>query len=372
MGVEKLAALCHHLVSAYLERAEEVEGAIVALGAKQHMLMIGPPGTAKSALIGDLARAVSGVTYFEWQVTKYTTPDELFGPLSLKGLESDSYRRITAGKAPEACIMFLDEVFKANSSILNSLLSLINERKFYNDGQPTAAPLVSLFGASNELPQGDEETALAAFADRFLLRYKVDYLAEDGDFAALLRMSQGQPAPQVTAQDLLDYQQAAEAVKVPDEVVEAMVQLRRELAHEGITASDRRWRQSLSALKARAALNGATEVKIDRDFDLLVHVLWQTPDQKKQVAKVVRKTADPIAERVDELADEAKEVYNAAMTSKETAQGMEANKKLKEIIKALEGIAPQAALGSQPRVLKAIETITSYNKEVIKVCLGVQ
>jgi len=371
MGIEKMASLCRHLVSAYFERSDEVEGAIVALGSAQHMLMIGPPGTAKSALIGDLARAIEGVTYFEWLLTKYTTPDELFGPLSLKGLENDSYRRITTGKAPEAAVVFLDEVFKANSSILNSLLSLINERKFYNDGQPAAAPLISLFGASNELPQGDEETALAAFADRFLLRYRVDYLAEDGDFAALLRMGQGQPAPKVTAQDLLDYQRAAEAVKVPDEVVEAMVQLRRELVHEGITASDRRWRQSLSALKARAALNGGSEVRMDRDFDLLVHVLWQTPDQRKQVAKIVRKTADPIAERVDELLDEAKEIYNAALASKETAQGMEANKKLKEIIKTLEGIAPQAALGSKPRVQKAIEAITSYNKEVIKVCLGV-
>jgi hypothetical protein len=123
----------------------------------------GSPGTAKSALVRAIAQAFGG-SYFERLLTKFSTPEELFGPISLKALEQDRYERVTAGKLPEAEFAFVDEVFKANSAILNSLLTAMNERLFHNDGAPAQMPLVSLFGASNELPEGKE---LEALFDRF-------------------------------------------------------------------------------------------------------------------------------------------------------------------------------------------------------------
>ncbi|HTP29485.1 MAG TPA: AAA family ATPase, partial [Anaeromyxobacteraceae bacterium] len=127
--------------------------------------MTGSPGTAKSALARTISRAFQAA-YFERLVTKFTTPEELFGPISLKALEQDHYRRVTAGMLPEAQIAFIDEIWKANSAILNALLAVMNERVFHNDGAPCTCPLITLFGASNELPDGKE---LEATFDRFLL-----------------------------------------------------------------------------------------------------------------------------------------------------------------------------------------------------------
>lgn len=366
-----MAALGQHLAARYYEREEVVEGALVALGSAQHALIVGPPGTAKSELIAGLASSIDGASYFQWLLTKFSTPEEVFGPVSLKALEQDSYRRVTAGKLPEAHIAFLDEVFKANSSILNSLLSIVNERLFHNDGAPARVPLISLFGASNELPQGEEETALAAFADRFLLRYETSYIAEDAHFASMLAMSGSNGGPRVSLQDLWELQTAAQAVTVSRDVLDAMVTLRRELVKEGITASDRRWRQAVTALRAKAALAGASEVTVDRDFDILVHILWNTPDQKKPVAKVIRRVADPLAERVTEALEEAEEIYKAAVAAGDNNQGIEANGKLKKLVKELEALLPRVAPGSKPRVERAIQTVGAWNKEVLKVCLKI-
>jgi MoxR-like ATPase len=121
-------------------------------------------------------------------MTRFSTPEELFGPISLAGLEQDQYRRLTTGKLPEAHVAFLTEIWKANSAILNALLTLCNERIFYNDGQPVTCPLLTLVGDSNELPQGDD---LGALFDRFALRYTTDYLT-DGGFA---RRYQVDPEP---------------------------------------------------------------------------------------------------------------------------------------------------------------------------------
>lgn len=147
-----------------MEREKEVEALLISLLSRQHMLMIGPAGTGKSALSAELAKIVQGASYFQWLLTRFSTPEELFGPVSLKELEQGVYKRNTAGKLPEAHICFLDECFKSNSAILNSLLTLINERLFYNNGQPIQTPLMTIVGSSNEYPEEDE--GLEALFDR--------------------------------------------------------------------------------------------------------------------------------------------------------------------------------------------------------------
>lgn len=157
----------------------------------EHLLLLGPPGTAKSELGRRLSAICGGASFFERLLTRFSVPEELFGPLSMKGLENDQYVRQTEGYLPTATVAFIDEVFKANSAILNSLLTILNERLFDNGNQRIKVPLLCLVGASNELPESEE---LDALYDRFLLRSSVEQVSA-GSLATLLTMRAGNQNP---------------------------------------------------------------------------------------------------------------------------------------------------------------------------------
>src|SRR3989440_12008915 len=236
------------------ERHEELEGLILALLSRQHLLLVGPKGAAKSMMIRMLASAIEGATYFERLMTRFTLPDELFGPVSISALKKDRFSRLTRGYLPEANFAFLDEIWKANRSILNSLLALINERLFYNDGEILQCPLEPLMGASAELPQ---EEALSALCDRFLLRYQVKYIAEDGH---LLEMMTDARAPdlktRLTLEEIHDAREAVTAVELDRPLLESVAKIRRRIGGEGLSLSDRRYKESLTIVRAKAWLQG--------------------------------------------------------------------------------------------------------------------
>jgi len=202
--LEKLIRIREELGSVFFERDDVLEGSLISLLTSNHLLLIGPPGTGKSLLANELCKRISGGFYFQWLLTKFSTPEEIFGAISLKGLENDEYRRVVEGKLPEAHVVFLDEVFKANSSILNALLTVMNERIFHNGKEIIKIPLICLFGASNELPS--EEDNLDALYDRFLLRYLVDYIEEDFRFLKMLQTEVAEPSTFLTIDEVYELQ----------------------------------------------------------------------------------------------------------------------------------------------------------------------
>ncbi len=209
----------------------------------------------------------------------------------------------TAGKLPESEFAFIDEVFKANSAILNSLLALANERVFHNDGVPTQVPLVSLFGASNELPDGKE---LEALWDRFLVRFDVGYLLRPGNFRAVLSAPEPKIAAKMSMPELRALQAKAQSVTVTDDTVDALITIRDALRAEGVIASDRRWKKSLHLVQAVGLMAGEQET-CPEDLAILVDCLWREPKERSKVSRIVGKLADPIGAQANEIVDSARE-----------------------------------------------------------------
>ena len=304
---QQLQQLRADLMARFSECKNVIDGALCALLAREHVLLLGPPGTAKSALVRAIAQAFGG-TYFERLLTKFSAPDEVFGPVSLKALEQDRFARVTTGKLPEAQIAFVDEIFKANSAILNSLLTLVNERVFHNDGAPTQCPLVTLFGASNELPEGRE---LEALFDRFLVRHDVQYLLVASNFRAVITAPEPVPSVQLTIADLEHAQAEVTRVTVTDDTIDALIAIRDACRVEGIIASDRRWKKSLHLVQAAAYMAGE-KATAPEDLAILTDSLWREPKERPKVARLVGKLSDPVGTQAAEILDAARETAQKA------------------------------------------------------------
>ena len=261
----------------------------------ENMILVGPPGTAKSEISRRLREILAdsgSETYFEYLFTKFTTPEEIFGPLSIKQLQNDKFERNTEGYMPSSRIVFLDEIFKANSSILNTLLTILNERVFHNGLKREKTPLISLIGASNELPFENDE--LTALYDRFLIRAIVGYVSDD-EIEMLLDIKETDmeiPAEiKFTESDLNEIRNESEKVRVTSGIKRTVMQIRQDYNkifaednHEII--SDRKLVKMVKLLKISAYLNGRDKVDFS-DLMLLTNCLWNNPENIEKVTKLV-------------------------------------------------------------------------------------
>jgi MoxR-like ATPase len=345
---DKFAATRRELSAALIERDEEVDLCLTAMIAREHAMLVGPPGTAKSMLADAMVGWMRG-SKFSILLTKFTTPEEVFGPVSLAGLKADHYRRITAGKLPEASVAFIDEVFKASSAILNTLLTVLNERTYDNDGERMTCPLQLCIGASNEWPggNGDGTRELGALFDRFLFRKSVAPISTERGIQRLLwGPIDVALSTTISAEEVTRAADAASALPWSGEAKEAFTKIMQESRSEGISPGDRRLRKSVQASRAYAWLNGRTEVTPD-DLEILAHTLWDDPaEQPHKLAKIVGKIANPARMKVNSLLMEGEQLIRGTNLS-DLAATATACKKLSEILGKLKSLAKTDAGGQR-------------------------
>ncbi len=285
------------LQAQFLGKEEIIRLLFISAVAGEHLVMVGPPGTAKSALLRSFAQVIEA-KYFDYLLTRFTEPNEIFGPVDIQAFRAGSYRRRVQGMLPEAEVVFLDEIFKANSAILNSLLTLLNSRRFTHGNETVRVPLISLYAASNEVP-ADE--ALSALFDRFLLRVRVDYL-DSYHFRGLLQRGieleakgmdpKSEPLrPVISADDLRAVQQGfGELLDFGEDFLATFKGLVFQIRSEGIGLSDRRIVKLLKLFAASAVFDGRAKVD-DSDLFVLRHV-WNTPEQEEILQEIVGPVLD--------------------------------------------------------------------------------
>ena len=291
-----------------ISRSEAIEVSLLAMLSGEHVLLLGVPGTAKSMHIDLICQAFAGdVTKFSHLLTKFTSDAEVLGPMDLGQFKkSGKHIRRIQGSFLSCHIGVLEECYKGSSSILNALLTAVNERVYMEEGVRKPIPLRTVFGASNETP---EDKTLAALDDRLILRVEVSPLETDEEFRALASLVSS-PMPKLLS--LADWEKAAQEVSclaISDDALEAWLKVKNLAAGEGISASARRWRKSLMVMQAAAWLDGRNTVTAG-DVDVLRHILWKEPCDRGVVERVVCKVASPITATAVDILDAAKSVWD--------------------------------------------------------------
>ena len=357
---EKFRKIEDELNDYFVEREEVLHGLTLAMLSENNILLLGPPGIAKSLAVREWRNHIEGANYFEWLLTKFSTPEEVFGPLSLKALEEDRYSRITFNKMPEAHFAFLDEIFKCNSGLLNSLLPVLNERKFHNDGVAHTIPLLTTVGASNEIP--DSEDGLEALFDRFLLKFMVKPIQEESNFKKMITSKIPNPQLVLSLEEIDQARAMVKEVEINEGMADVLIKLRRKMSHQGIFPTDRTYNTATRILRAEAFLNGRDTIAED-DFDVLRHVLWTDPKDEKAVWSIILDQISPEKGKIITLFENAQEVANATLNEKNTKKrvekGIDTAAKLKDIKKKI-----SQHIQAMEKKKKDVREVRKYDQQV--------
>lgn len=353
-----------------VERNDEIDLVLTALICHEHPMLIGPHGAGKTMLldaVGDWIQ-VPKRERFNYMLTKYTDPSEIFGMVDIAGLNETPtrYERIVDGLLPTAKLAFFGELWKASPAILNTLLMVINERFFKYAKQEVRCPLRMMMADSNEFPQDqDGGKELAPMFDRFLFRKKVNYVSENGQRELLKRSVDNSwgPCPFQEHISMNEVDQAhEEAMQLPwsSDAKRVMWSIIEELKKEGVNPGDRRLTKSIGAARGYAYLAGAEEVEPEH-LEILAHVLWDDPaEQPEKCARVVAKLANPLKTTINGLLTQAIDVnLNCPL-------GQEKINKLEDIKQRLD------VLKENPQKEYALDSVDVFIKQAHYSLMGVR
>lgn len=295
--MDKFEELINVLNDGIYEKSKEISLALLAMIAGESVILLGPPGVAKSMVARQMKNALANGRSFEYLMSRFSIPDEIFGPVSISKLkDADRYERITDGYMPSADVVFLDEIWKAGPAIQNTLLTILNEKIFRNGDTDVRVPLKLLIAASNELPANDE--GLEALWDRFLIRIVCKNIEDEHTFYQMI-LDDDEPASvptnlQITEKEYADWQRQIAEVKVPEEILHCITYIRSQMktvhVAENVTrnvyVSDRRWKHIIRLMKAAAFINGNGKVGFG-ELGILCHCLWNETDEIEHIAEIV-------------------------------------------------------------------------------------
>lgn len=295
--------LLQGLCASLYEREEPVKLALLSAVAGESIFLLGPPGVGKSLIARRLKHAFRDGTSFEYLMSRFSTPDEIFGPVSIKKLkEEDRYERLTDKYLPGANIVFLDEIWKSGPAIQNALLTILNEKIYRNGEQEMQVDIKGIITASNELPPAKE--SFLPLWDRFLIRYEMGGIQQSQNFLRMITDTSDVYADEVPEEakianaQLDEWGQAIDAIEVPEEVLHTIQLVRHKLeeagqkpnrATEPVRIYDRRWKKIIRLLRTAAFLNGRPQVDL-MDCFLMVHCLWSQPAQREEIQETVSET----------------------------------------------------------------------------------
>ncbi|MDR1900837.1 MAG: AAA family ATPase [Treponema sp.] len=318
---EKIEKLLTQLNEGIFEKEEVIRLALLSSIAGESIFLLGPPGVAKSLVARRLKFAYQDAKVFEYLMSRFSTPDEIFGPVSISKLKNeDKYERITGRYLPAADVVFLDEIWKAGPSIQNALLTVINEKKFRNGENEIDVPMKALISASNELPA--KEQGLEALWDRFLVRLYVGGIEDTGNFNAMisekLNLYEDTVLDKITGEEYQSWSKAIDKIEIPSNVFNVIDVVRKKIAADNekreneanqIYVSDRRWRKIVRLLRTSAFLNDRKEVDL-MDCFLIKDCIWNEDGQREAVFQYVSGAIEEYGVNIDlsDIKDELKDV----------------------------------------------------------------
>jgi MoxR-like ATPase len=283
--IDKLLAVLQHLKNTFVDKDEIIDLMGICLVGRENLFLLGPPGTAKSATVRELSKLLDGKT-FEYLLTRFTEPNELFGPFDIRKLRDGELVTNTEGMLPEASLIFLDELLNANSAILNSLLMVLNEKIFRRGRETRQLPALMVIGASNHLP---EDEALQALFDRFLIRVRCDNVDPEHLNALLnagwmLEQKKVTERPSISTDEIRQMQEFTSLVDL-QEIRPQYIELIQKLRNAGLQVSDRR-AVKLQRLIAASALICKRQKATPSDLWVLRHI-WDTEEQREIISNIV-------------------------------------------------------------------------------------
>ena len=294
---QRITKILAEMSKGIYERNRELGLALLSAVAGESIFLLGKPGVAKSLVARRLKMAFSDSHCFEYLMSRFSTPDEIFGPVKISQLkDNDTYERQTKGYLPEADVVFLDEIWKAGPAIQNSLLTIINEKIFHNGNKEIKVPMKALVSASNELPADGE--GLDALWDRFLVRLVVDCIQDKTSFEKMISGSAVNEdviiSEPITADEFREWQHEIEEIAIHQNIFDVINSIRIQIAaynsekeeKEQIYISDRRWKKIVRLMKAAAFLNGNEQITTAQCW-LIPDCLWNNTSQIKSVNEIV-------------------------------------------------------------------------------------